>query len=77
MDLVLILQHETPSIDRLNAAVDATFRRRGTHSVPEVVSEPPSDWAKPFAILAADCRLDHTVATAHERVQAFWRHLRS
>lgn len=77
VDLVLILQHEAPATERVRAAVDATFRRRGTHSAPDVVPEPPSVWAKPFAALAAECGLEQTLATAHERVEAFWRSVRA
>src|SRR5688572_9598435 len=77
VDLVLILEHEAPPTERVRAAVDATFQRRGTHSVPDVVPEPPSGWAKPFAALAAECGLHQTMATAHRRVEAFWRSLRS
>jgi hypothetical protein len=77
VDLVLILEHEAPATERVRAAVDATFERRGTHSVPDVVPEPPSGWAKPFAALAANCGLDQAMLTAHKRVQAFWRDVRS
>jgi hypothetical protein len=73
VDLVLILEHEAPATERVSAAVDATFRRRGTHSVPAVVPEPPTGWAKPFAALAAECGLEQTLTIAHERVEAFWR----
>jgi len=76
VDLVLILEHEKPAPERVSAAVDATFRRRGTHSVPDVVPEPPSGWTKPFAALAADCGLDEEPATAHKRIEAFWRILK-
>jgi hypothetical protein len=77
VDLVLILKHETLATQRVAAAVDATYRRRATHSAPDVVPTPPSDWEKPFAALAADCGLDERLATAHERIQAFWRNVRS
>jgi hypothetical protein len=73
VDLVLILEHEAPATERVSAAIDATFRRRGTHSVPAVVPEPPTGWTKPFAALAAECGLDQTLTIAHERVEAFWR----
>ena len=73
LDLVLILEHQAPAAEGVRAGVDATFQRRGTHSVPDVVPEPPSDWAKPFAALAAECGLEQTLAAAHERVEAFWR----
>ncbi len=45
VDLVLILEHEAPATERVSAAVDATFRRPGTHAVPDVVREPPAGWA--------------------------------
>jgi hypothetical protein len=77
VDLVLILEHEGPATERVRMAVNATFQRRGTHPVPNVVPEPPSGWAKPFTALAAECRLEHTLATAHERVEAFWRSVQS
>jgi hypothetical protein len=61
--------------ERVRMAVDATFQRRGTHPVPDVVPEPPSGWAKPFTALAVECGLEQTPATAHERVDAFWRRI--
>jgi hypothetical protein len=76
VDLLLILEHETPSTERVRTAVDATFNRRGTHTVPDVVPGPPSGWAKPFAALATDCGLDQRLSTAHERVEVFWRTVR-
>jgi hypothetical protein len=75
VDLVLILEHEAPATERVRMAVDATFRRRGTHPVPDVVPKPPSGWAKPFTALAAECGMEQTLATAHERVEAFWRRI--
>jgi hypothetical protein len=77
VDLVLILEHEPPGTERVSAAVDATFRRRGTHSAPDVVPKPPSSWAKPFADLATACGLDQELITAHERVQVFWQTVQS
>lgn len=73
VDLVLILEHEAPAAARVSTAVEATFRHRGTHPVPDVVPELPAGWAKPFTALAAECGLEQTLATAHERVEAFWR----
>jgi hypothetical protein len=73
VDLVLILEQHELSSDRVREAVDATFARRRTHPVPTAVLAPPADWAKPFAELAAACRLDYTPTTAYERVQDFWR----
>lgn len=77
VDLVLVLEHETLAPERVNAAVEATFRRRGTHPVPAAIAAPPADWTKPFAALAADCGLEQTATVAHQRVEAFWRTVRS
>jgi hypothetical protein len=75
VDLVLILEREALAMERVRAAVDATFQRRGTHSVPDVVPDPPSGWAKPFAALAAECELEQTLAPAHKHVEAPKPHL--
>jgi hypothetical protein len=77
VDLVLIIERQHLSSHRTRVAVDATFVRRATHPVPADVPLPPSDWAKPFGALAAECGMGYTVETAHERVEAFWRELRS
>ena len=77
VDLVLILAHEAPTTELVKAAVDATFQRRGTHSVSDIVPEPPSGWAKPFTALAAERRLEETLTAAHERVEAYWRSVRA
>ena len=73
VDLLLILKYEAPATETVRAAVTATFQRRGTHAVPDVVPEPPPGWAKPFAALATDCGLEPSLARAHERVEVFWR----
>lgn len=73
VDLVLILEEEQPSIDRVRQAVTVTFARRTSHSIPEEILPPPAAWATPFAELAAECGLDYTSTTAYERVLDFWR----
>jgi hypothetical protein len=77
VDLLLILEYEAPTPERLQTAVEATFRRRGTHPVPEQVPAPPSAWTKPFAALAAECELDQSIASAHERIEKFWQAVRA
>jgi hypothetical protein len=73
VDLVLILEEQQPSIERVRQAVAVTFARRHSHTVPEDILPPPAAWATSFAELAADCGLDYTPATAFERVRDFWR----
>jgi hypothetical protein len=77
VDLVLIIERQQLSSARIRAAVNATFVRRSTHPVPAHVPPPPSDWAKPFAALAAECGMAYTADTAHVRVEGFWRALGS
>lgn len=73
VDLVLILEEQQPSIERVRQAVAVTFARRHSHSIPEEMLPPPAAWATPFAALAAECRLDYTSTAAYERVRDFWR----
>jgi Nucleotidyl transferase AbiEii toxin, Type IV TA system len=73
VDLVLILEEDQPSIDRVRQAVTVTFARRTSHSIPEEILPPPAAWATPFAELAEECGLDYTSTTAYERVLDFWR----
>ncbi len=76
VDLVLLIERGNLSSDRIRTAVDATFARRSTHAVPGVVPAPPSDWAKPFEVLAVECGIEPSVNLAHARVETFWRALR-
>jgi hypothetical protein len=73
LDLVLILEEEQPSIDRVRQAITVTFARRHSHSIPDEILPPPDAWATPLAELAVECGLDHTATTAYERVLDFWR----
>jgi hypothetical protein len=77
VDLVLILEHETPVPGRVRSAIDATFRSRGTHPAPDTAPSPPPDWDKPFSVLAAECGLPHTLTAAHLQVDTFWRAVRA
>jgi hypothetical protein len=75
VDLVLLIERQQLSSERVLAAIHATFQRRGTHSLPINLPEPPPAWTKPFAALASECELHHTVIEAHQTVHAFWTRL--
>jgi hypothetical protein len=62
VDLVLILDQQELSSDRVREAVNVTFARRHTHAIPVDVPTPPRGWTTPFAALAAECGVDHTPA---------------
>lgn len=76
VDLVLLIERESLSADRVRASVEATFKRRRTHDMPQELLPPPADWNRPFAALAAECQLAHTPETALAAVAAFWRSVR-
>jgi hypothetical protein len=76
VDLVLLIEQDTLSAERVRASVEATFERRRTHEVPQELLPPPANWNRPFSALAAECQLPHTPETAHAAVSAFWRSLR-
>ena len=76
VDLVLLIERHDLDIARVRRAVDATFARRQTHGVPTGIPPPPTQWAKPFVELAAQCGLSHDARTAHRRVVGFGRDLR-
>jgi hypothetical protein len=75
VDLVLLIERQTLSADRVRSAVAATFARRRSHPVPADLPAPPAQWSKPFAALAAECGLDYTAGAAHRRVEVFWNDL--
>lgn len=72
IDLILLLERETLDADRVLASVDATFRRRRTHTVPRELPGPPAEWDKPFAEMAEECELKHTPTSAYAEVGRFW-----
>ena len=72
VDLVLLIQSGTLESNRVVEALRATFGRRATHSVPEVLDPPPEDWNSPFTRLAAECRLELSASEAFRVVSEFY-----
>ena len=72
VDLLLLIERHELSSERIRAAIDATFGRRQTHSVPTRIGPPPSTWSKPFEALALECGIETSVSAAHSRVEQFW-----
>jgi Nucleotidyl transferase AbiEii toxin, Type IV TA system len=61
VDMVLLIQSGTLDKARLREAIHLTFDRRGTHAVPNILPQPPTDWQKPYEALAKECRLTGAV----------------
>jgi catechol 2,3-dioxygenase-like lactoylglutathione lyase family enzyme len=56
----------------LRAALDQTFRYRGTHPVPSELTKPPSFWERPYATLAREDALAWpTLVQVHTAAVAF------
>lgn len=56
-DMALLASLGPVEAASLRAAIEATFRSRATHPVPERLPEPPGFWAVPYARMAGDQRL--------------------
>lgn len=52
-------------------AIQAVFKRRGTHPSPDRFPAPPADWAGPFGALAKECSLAVDVEDAYQTIAAF------
>ncbi len=73
VDMVLLIESGTLRPSRVTRAIEATFRRRGTHPTPDVLVPPPDTWTSPFARLAAECSLELSVTDAFGILQKFRR----
>jgi hypothetical protein len=71
VDLVLLIETGALSKPRIKASLDATFRRRGTHELPDAFPDAPEDWAKPFQRLADEVGLNRDLNGAVELVRNF------
>lgn len=58
VDLVLLIELGLPDDNRVLEALQMTFARRKTHTLPETLDRPPASWCASYAALAAECRLD-------------------
>ena len=76
VDMVLLINTGTLDGSKVAHALNLTFDRRQTHSIPTSLPLPPADWQKPFAVLAKDCALPDSMDQAFQRVEAFLRGLR-
>lgn len=71
VDMILLIRLETMDRSLLQKAIQATFKLRSTHLVPDAVPEPPESWDIPFSVLAKECRVDVPLNEAQNLVAAF------
>ncbi len=73
VDIVLLIEAGHVTHEAVASAIQATFRCRGTHEIPTVLSGPPPSWANEFAALATEAQLKaRSLADAFETFQSFW-----
>ncbi|GJL60173.1 MAG: hypothetical protein NPIRA03_30300 [Nitrospirales bacterium] len=76
VDLVLLIENGLPASTQIMRALQATFTRRDTHSLPTQLEPPPSSWSEPYAALATEYNMRYaTVEIAYEYLVAFWSQL--
>jgi hypothetical protein len=72
VDLVLLIESGELDSSRLNRDLNDTFRRRGSHDVPDQLKPPPDFWAPIFSKLAEECAIDGDIAMQFKKVEAFY-----
>ncbi len=75
VDMLLLIGSGKMDRARVRLALDATFKRRKTHSLPAVISRPPAAWKAPFAALAGACGLTVGLDAAFETLNSFYSKL--
>jgi predicted nucleotidyltransferase component of viral defense system len=68
IDMVLISELASFEAGRLQDVISRLFEARDTHALPDSLSPPPSDWARPYATLAGDVDVDPDPAVGHAQV---------
>jgi hypothetical protein len=77
VDLVLLIEQGLPGDELLLSAVEATFERRGTHDIPEVLEAPPDALADSYVQLADDCGVaKKTMVEGFSFLQKRWKRIR-
>ncbi|MFH0764638.1 MAG: nucleotidyl transferase AbiEii/AbiGii toxin family protein [Candidatus Omnitrophota bacterium] len=77
VDLVLLIEQGLPGDELLLSAVKATFERRGTHDIPQVLEAPPETLADSYVQLAEDCGVaKKTMAEGFSFLQKHWKRIR-
>ncbi len=76
MDLVLLIENGLPESTQITRALQATFTRRNTHTLPLQLEPPPDNWKEPYAALAAEHNMSYeTIETAYECLVTYWNKL--
>ena len=74
VDMVLLIT-SSPKLDLplVRKSIDATFKRRKTHAMPDALQTPPAEWKQPYANLARQCGLSEDLDEAFRLVTDYLR----
>ncbi len=71
VDMVLLIQSGTLENEKINEGVRITFGRRTSHTLPRLLSPPPTEWQKPYDALAKECGLSGGIDWAFATLDRF------
>lgn len=71
VDMILLIQSETMTEQRLADALRATYERRATHALSKELKAPSTKWAVPYVALSSECGIQLEMSAAFERLQKF------
>ena len=72
VDMALLIRSYEMDDERVVAALKQTFKRRGTHELPDTLHYPPQEWASTFEALAKQCDLGEDIKIVFARVSDFY-----
>ncbi|MBI4245027.1 MAG: nucleotidyl transferase AbiEii/AbiGii toxin family protein [Planctomycetes bacterium] len=76
VDMVLLIDQGLPEKPQMVKAIQATFERRATHSLPNTLLPPPTIVATSYNAMAIDCGVSKkTVDEAFQYINGYWQQL--
>jgi len=76
VDIVLLIDQGLPEKQQVVKAIQATFNRRESHEVPQVLQVPPAIIAPSYNVMAIDCGVSKkTVDEAFQYINSYWQQL--
>jgi hypothetical protein len=73
VDMLLLIQTKSMDAVKLQEAIEATFSRRKTHTLPAELTPPPSLWQGPFAQMAQECELTTSLESKFDVVSRYYQ----
>jgi hypothetical protein len=72
VDLHLLIASGSLDASLCAEALRRTFERRNTHELPKELVPPPTDWDRPFRVLAEEFRIEIGYGEAFDTLLRFW-----